>query len=169
MRLVCLTALICIAAARASAPSGFDGSGMEPTYPTPHPIVFASPGTQPDVRFMVLKQEFHLHSVILKLHSNFFRRFLDSADKQGPPEFASFRYEYVSVIDEKGEEPLWALDVAAKVRSADLYVSRVIDMPLNPVHGAHGACAWLFTNRLRASGLQDVCRLRLDPLSSSVS
>jgi len=101
-----------------------DGSGMIPTrsnkrkfelddLPTTEPIVFMSPGLKPDVRLMVFKQEFHVHSIILKLHSNYFRKFLDSPDKSDTPASALFRYEYVSVVDE--EDKSWALDVAAKV------------------------------------------------------
>jgi hypothetical protein len=115
------------AAARASTPStGLEspgGSGMEPTrsnkrkfrpdFPTIDPIIFASPGLKPDVRLLVFKQEFHVHSVILKLHSNYFRKFLDSPDKKKASVSALFRYVYVSVVDE--DDHLWALDIAAKV------------------------------------------------------
>jgi hypothetical protein len=47
----------------------------------PSPVVFQSPGLQPDVRLTVFDKEFHVHSVLLKLHSAFFRKFLDSPDK----------------------------------------------------------------------------------------
>ena len=76
------------------------------------PIVFISPGLQADVRLCVFKQEFHVHSIILKLHSAYFRKFLDSADKAKVPTSALFRYEYVTVVDTDGE---WALEGAAKV------------------------------------------------------
>jgi len=45
------------------------------------PIVFHTPGFKPDVRLMVFDREFQVHSVLLKLHSAFFRKFLDSPDK----------------------------------------------------------------------------------------
>lgn len=45
------------------------------------PIVFSTPGYQPDVRLVVFDQEFHVHSILLKLHSAYFRKFLDSPDK----------------------------------------------------------------------------------------
>src|SRR6187402_2341564 len=48
------------------------------------PIVFHTPGLKPDVRLMVFDEEFHVHSVLLKLHSAFFRKFLDSPDKYPP-------------------------------------------------------------------------------------
>lgn len=45
------------------------------------PIVFRWPGLNSDTRLTVFSQEFHVHSVLLKLHSAFFRKFLDSPDK----------------------------------------------------------------------------------------
>jgi len=45
------------------------------------PIIFQSPGFKPDVSMKVFDVEFHVHSTLLKLHSAFFRKFLDSADK----------------------------------------------------------------------------------------
>lgn len=44
------------------------------------PIIFSSPGLTPDVRFKVFKQEYHVHSIILKLYSNYFRS-LEPASK----------------------------------------------------------------------------------------
>lgn len=64
------------------------------------PFVFASPGLKPDVRIQVFDSEFHVHSIILKLHSSYFRKFLDSADKSDASDSASFQYEYSTVIDE---------------------------------------------------------------------
>ncbi|PVH87079.1 hypothetical protein DL98DRAFT_355713, partial [Cadophora sp. DSE1049] len=43
--------------------------------------VFTTPGYQPNVRLVVFDQEFHVHSILLKLHSAYFRKFLDSPDK----------------------------------------------------------------------------------------
>ncbi|KAH6711270.1 hypothetical protein BKA61DRAFT_577729 [Leptodontidium sp. MPI-SDFR-AT-0119] len=45
------------------------------------PVVFTTPGYQTDVRLTVFDQDFHVHSVLLKIHSAFFRKFLDSPDK----------------------------------------------------------------------------------------
>jgi hypothetical protein len=66
--------------------------------------IFVSPGLQPDVRFKVFgKWEFHVNSVILKLYSAFFRRFLDPANKEDEtPHSSQFKYEWVSEIDEDG-------------------------------------------------------------------
>jgi hypothetical protein len=49
--------------------------------PPKSPIVFQSPGIRPDVSLKVFDVEFHVHSILLKLHSAFFRKFLDSPDK----------------------------------------------------------------------------------------
>ncbi|KAE8448673.1 hypothetical protein EG329_009099 [Mollisiaceae sp. DMI_Dod_QoI] len=69
----------------------------------PSPVIFLSPGLKNDVRFKVYgKFEYHLHSVVLKLHSAFFRRFLDSPEKSDDPASSEFQYEYVSVEDEQG-------------------------------------------------------------------
>ncbi|KAF7872695.1 uncharacterized protein EAF02_008766 [Botrytis sinoallii] len=72
----------------------------------PSPIIFLARGVKADTRFTVFRQEFHLHSSGLKHHSNYFRTFLDSADKQPAPPCALFKYDYRSVIDEDGS---WAL------------------------------------------------------------
>jgi BTB/POZ domain len=81
------------------------------------PIVFHSPGLKPDVRLTVFKQEFHVHSVILKLHSNSFRKFLDSPQKEAVPASSPFKYDYISVFDD--DDITWGLEplaTAAKVR-----------------------------------------------------
>jgi len=39
-----------------------------------------------------------VHSIILKLHSNYFRRFLDSPEKAAAPTNAAFKYDYISVV-----------------------------------------------------------------------
>lgn len=89
------------------------------------PIVFTSPSLSPDVRIQLFHDwEFHVHSVVLKFHAAFFRKFLDSADKvhsntaessassptvtpdsRGGSVSASggcFRYELVTQIHEDG-------------------------------------------------------------------
>ncbi|KAK2625513.1 hypothetical protein QTJ16_004825 [Diplocarpon rosae] len=88
------------------------------------PIIFSTPGLKPDTLLVVLGQEFHVHSLLLKLHSAFFRKFLDSPDKTicsastGSVENAAPRapssftfsglpggspiYEWVTKIDEDG-------------------------------------------------------------------
>ncbi|CZR63411.1 uncharacterized protein PAC_13308 [Phialocephala subalpina] len=79
----------------------------------PPPITFVSPGLQLDARLLVFDQEYHVHSLILKLHSAYFRRYLHSAEKDGEAAYAAaqFKYDYVSVIDEDG---VWGLEPADK-------------------------------------------------------
>ncbi|KAI9648199.1 hypothetical protein NHQ30_002831 [Ciborinia camelliae] len=66
--------------------------------------IFSLPDNQtPDTRFVLFGEtEIQLHSVILKLHSEFFRKFLDSPDKKPAEASAKFRYEWVSEIEEDG-------------------------------------------------------------------
>ncbi|CAG8979884.1 hypothetical protein HYALB_00002658 [Hymenoscyphus albidus] len=78
------------------------------------PEVYRLPGgLKPDVRLLVFNREYHVHSVILKLHSNYFRKFLDSPDKSSEPASVNFQYEYVTVVDGDG---IWALEPANKVK-----------------------------------------------------
>ena len=99
------------------------------------PIIFQSPGLKPDFSLKVFDVSFYVHSVVLKLHSAFFRKFLDATNKAAspspngalkleasdsgsdgttPPEasatrvFEDFNYKWVTKID-KGEEDKWHL------------------------------------------------------------
>jgi poly-beta-hydroxyalkanoate depolymerase len=73
------------------------------------PIIFEQPGFNVDVQLNVFGQEFRVHSIILRLYSAYFRKFLDSADKKSAPNSVVFIYEYVSVVDDDGE---WGLEAA---------------------------------------------------------
>ncbi|EPE24748.1 POZ [Glarea lozoyensis ATCC 20868] len=68
--------------------------------------VIVSPGLQPDVRLKVFDRwQFHVHSVILKLYSAFFRKFLDPSNRDasaGATSFSQFKYEWVTEIDDDG-------------------------------------------------------------------
>jgi hypothetical protein len=66
------------------------------------------PNLKPDARLTVFDQAFHAHSTILRIYSAFFRTFLDSPDKSPASASASFRYDYVSVVDDDGT---WGLEV----------------------------------------------------------
>lgn len=69
----------------------------------PASIIFRVSGLQqPDTKLMVFATEIHIHSVLPKLHSGYFRKFLDSADKLAGPASAKFHYEYITAIDEDG-------------------------------------------------------------------
>lgn len=50
--------------------------------------------------------------MILKLHSNYFRKFLDSADKPNAPATALFKYNYTTVVDDDG---IWAVEPKSTV------------------------------------------------------
>ncbi|TGO67895.1 hypothetical protein BELL_0863g00030 [Botrytis elliptica] len=86
-----------------------------------NPIVFTSPDHKTDVRLMVFKQEFHVHSHILKKGSNYFRKFLDSPDEQNIPISDSdlFRYDYSTVVDEDGTRGLAPLLTEEMVSRAE--------------------------------------------------
>jgi len=92
---------------------------------------FSSPGQAPDVRLNALGiNEFHVHSFLLKHHSAFFRKFLDSPDKQQGDnprnaeeltavkmrvgKVTKFRYEWVTQFDEVGRG--WHLVAASNMQ-----------------------------------------------------
>jgi hypothetical protein len=77
-----------------------------------NPIVFAASGLKPDVRIKVFEQEFHVHSVVLRLHSAFFRKLIDVEDRVSSYS-ETFRYDYISCVDVGGG---WGLEVATEVR-----------------------------------------------------
>lgn len=85
----------------------------EYTYDGNRPIVFSCSDLRPDTRLHVFDKTFHVHSLVLKLYSGYFRRFLDSADKVSvPPSSIVFRCDYVTVIDKDG---MWVLEQVTKV------------------------------------------------------
>jgi len=95
------------------------------------PIVFTLAGTQPDTRLKVFDDvEFRVHSVLLKAHSAFFGRFLDSPDKASDMDLSSaspvsgFKYEWVTKIDEDGAG--WNLIAAP---STEVRSFSVFDLP----------------------------------------
>ncbi|TGO08726.1 hypothetical protein BTUL_0194g00060 [Botrytis tulipae] len=75
--------------------------------------VYKLPGHKVDVKLLVFDYEIHCHSLMLKLGSAYFRKFLDSADKAPAPANATFRYEYVTIQDAPEDVP--SLEVASKV------------------------------------------------------
>jgi hypothetical protein len=70
------------------------------------PVIFTWTGTQPDVRLKVFDDiEFHVHLVVLKARSAFFRKFLDSPDKQNHTNTSSpSKYEWATKIDDDGAD-----------------------------------------------------------------
>jgi len=100
----------------------------------PTPIVFAVRGLKPDTRLKVFSQEyvdysfkfiviencadlryrFHVHSMILKQHSNWFFKFMDSVDKvDNAPTQGLFAYEYVTKVD---DDVTWSLGAASDLK-----------------------------------------------------
>ncbi|KAL3419780.1 hypothetical protein PVAG01_08278 [Phlyctema vagabunda] len=87
------------------------------------PTIFVAQGIKPDVRIDVFGiEEFHVHSTILKLHSRFFYKFLDSPEKSGKPVSQLFRYDYMAVEDPDG---YWGLEPLG-------YAARNFDSSLKP-------------------------------------
>ncbi|CAG8980149.1 hypothetical protein HYALB_00013504 [Hymenoscyphus albidus] len=72
----------------------------------PAPIVLARRNMHPDVHLQVFDQQFHVHSMALKMHSEFFRSFFDSADKNQPASDPEFKYMWVTKVDDDGN---WSL------------------------------------------------------------
>lgn len=70
------------------------------------PIIF-SKAVEPDTSLNVLGQEFHVHSYLLKHHSQFFRNFMDSPEKKVTSTNPKFKYEWSSRVEENGDS--WAL------------------------------------------------------------
>ncbi|KAL3425289.1 hypothetical protein PVAG01_02080 [Phlyctema vagabunda] len=82
----------------------------ESTSGSPSQVVeLKSPGIKPDTRLQVFTKTFHVHSIILKQHSRFFRTFMDSIDKSTAPA-GLWKYDYVAVCDDDG---YWGLESAA--------------------------------------------------------
>ncbi|KAF5869782.1 uncharacterized protein Bfra_010982 [Botrytis fragariae] len=75
--------------------------------------VYKLPGHKVDVKLHVFSHEIHCHSLMLKLGSAYFRKFLDSADKTPSSANATFKYEYVTIQDTSDDVP--SLEVATKV------------------------------------------------------
>jgi hypothetical protein len=60
----------------------------------PPPVIFKALGINPDVCLEVFGTRFHVHSMALKLHSQFFLTFFDSADKAGRNSGGSGSFAY---------------------------------------------------------------------------
>lgn len=73
----------------------------------------------PNMRISLFgRQELHVHSDMLKQHSEFFRKFLDSPDKIPYPIDSDWQYDWVSEIEEDGS---WHLVAAENAVSFDNY------------------------------------------------
>lgn len=65
------------------------------------PSTFVLPGHEPDVHLNVFGKEIYAHSLVLKLYSAYFRKFMD-APRQPEQRMSLYSYEYVTVVDEDG-------------------------------------------------------------------
>ncbi|KUJ24422.1 uncharacterized protein LY89DRAFT_634525 [Mollisia scopiformis] len=80
-------------------------------------IKFSIPGMKPNVRLKVFDNvEFHVHKVLLQVHSRFFQKFLDSPEKKIPAS-EDFAYEWATIIEEDGS---WHLVSAQSIPEKEL-------------------------------------------------
>ncbi|CZR55435.1 uncharacterized protein PAC_05323 [Phialocephala subalpina] len=65
------------------------------------PISFATPGLAADISLKVFDQEFLVHSALLKIHSKFFLKFLDSPDKIAAKtqDLGDIQYRWITKMD----------------------------------------------------------------------
>lgn len=80
-----------------------EGAALSDGGSAPQIKKFDVPGQLPDTRFRLFgKMEIHAHSSLLKIHSAFFRTFMDSPDKIPAQAGAVFAYEWVDDVDDDG-------------------------------------------------------------------
>jgi hypothetical protein len=93
-------------------------SDNQPTFPMP-PVIFKSRNLKPDVRLKVFGKEFHVHSVVLKMHSTYFLKLIEPVENRQSTTSSSIRfpYEYISIADDDGE---WSLEPPSIVSSPSL-------------------------------------------------
>ncbi|KAK0115488.1 hypothetical protein ONS96_013943 [Cadophora gregata f. sp. sojae] len=84
---------------------------------TPEPTVFRARGMEIDTHLTVFSKVFHVSSAILKMHSQYFFKFLDSADKIAVESSDGFKYDWVTKIVDDGKD--WQL-VCAGPNAGDL-------------------------------------------------
>lgn len=77
------------------------------------PIIFTSPGTQPDTRLRVFDQDFLVYSGLLRINSAFFRKFLEPSGGKPPASSEAYQYEWFTKID--GDGKTWSLTSDSKV------------------------------------------------------
>jgi hypothetical protein len=97
-------------------------------------IVFQAPGFKLDVCLKAFDQEYHVHSILLKLYSEFFRKFLDSPDKITGERAAGsgFRYFWATEVDQDGKD--WHLVAVSSQNSEVCYIQQlrpIVHKPLS--------------------------------------
>ncbi|KAF7919804.1 hypothetical protein BELL_0052g00040 [Botrytis elliptica] len=71
--------------------------------PSPQVVTFSLPGQKPDTRITIFQlKELRVHSSILKLYSAYFRKFMDSPDKEPAPSSAAWKYDWTAKVEEDG-------------------------------------------------------------------
>lgn len=81
------------------------------------PIIFTIRKLKPDVRFFVFDTEYHVYSGALKLHSEFFERFLEPSGGIAPSSTSlDFKSDWYTDIDDDGS---WHLTSDSHVRRKD--------------------------------------------------
>jgi hypothetical protein len=93
--------------------------GIEISKMFSNPVIFILLGYIADTRLKVFEVEFYVHSIILKIGSIYFKKFLDSANKAASPSIITFQYEYVAIVDDDGET--WGLEAVFKVSRTFVY------------------------------------------------
>ncbi|KAH7403261.1 hypothetical protein BKA64DRAFT_743874 [Cadophora sp. MPI-SDFR-AT-0126] len=88
---------------------------------TQEPIVFKARGMENDTRLRVFDIVFHVSSAVLKMHSQYFFKFLDSADKAFGSGHGDFKYDWVTKIVDEGDD--WQL-VCAGPNAGELNLSQ---------------------------------------------
>ncbi|KAH8679759.1 hypothetical protein BGZ60DRAFT_428066 [Tricladium varicosporioides] len=77
--------------------------GVQVVEVKPSPVIFTNPGFKADLRLNIFNHEFHVASIVLKLNSAFFRRFLDPLNEEDrTPASMLFQYEWYTKIDDDG-------------------------------------------------------------------
>jgi len=77
------------------------------------PIIFTLGGAKPDVRLYVFTKEFHANSGILKIHSEYFRKFLEPSGGVQPASASPlFHSDWYTQVEKDGT---WVLASYPKV------------------------------------------------------
>ncbi|TVY51276.1 hypothetical protein LCER1_G005999 [Lachnellula cervina] len=119
-------------------------------------VVMTPRGLQPDMILRVFRWEFHVHSVTMKSHSAFFRKFLDSPDKPSlkSTAFTAFKYEWDTQVDKNGS---WSLTCYSKLPEITDYdkIRAAIDV---------NAECLAFHNLMRAFHSEPLCLYSIEQL-----
>ncbi|TVY89680.1 hypothetical protein LAWI1_G003077 [Lachnellula willkommii] len=119
-------------------------------------VVMTPRGLQPDMILRVFRWEFHVHSITMKSHSAFFRKFLDSPDKPSLKfsAFTAFKYEWDTQVDKDGS---WSLTCYSKLPEITDYdkIRATIDV---------NAECLAFHNLMRAFHSEPLCLYSIEQL-----